>query len=278
MLRYILGRYKEPIKKFYIRYRKVLMMFYLPLLRMGSRKKCYVCGKTLGHFTTFKGGLAYFPEWIVKLDIIGSDVDNFGCPHCNSFDRERHLFMYFDKLNLWSVMKSGHILHFAPEPHLSRKMAEQQPAQYIKGDLFPANDSIRKIDATAIDLPTSTFDLVLANHMMEHIPDYKKALSEIFRVLKPGGIAVLQTPFSKILRNNFEDEGIDNEDLRLFFYAQRDHVRVFSEAQFMLALQETGFELAVVKHSDFFSDHDAFYYGVNRREDLIRIMKPKVIA
>ena len=157
-------------------------------------------------------------------------------------------------------------------------MAEQQPAQYIKGDLFPANDSIRKIDATAIDLPTSTFDLVLANHMMEHIPDYKKAMSEIFRVLKPGGIAVLQTPFSKILRNNFEDEGIDNEDLRLFFYAQRDHVRVFSEAQFMLALQETGFELAVVKHSDFFSDHDAFYYGVNRREDLIRIMKPKVIA
>jgi SAM-dependent methyltransferase len=249
------------------------MKVYLPLLRMGNSRKCYVCGKTFGHFTKFKGGSAYLPEWIVKLDMIGSDVDNFACPYCNSFDRERHLFMYFDKLNLWEKMKDGRVLHFAPEPQLSRKIAQQQPEEYIKGDLFPANDIIKKIDATVIPYPDNTFDLLIANHILEHIPDYRMAMKEFHRVLKKGGTAILQAPFSKRLNKNFEDSGIDTEDLRLYFYAQRDHVRVFSEREFLLALRNAGFILEIVKHDDFFNDQESYYYGVNKREDLIKVFK-----
>lgn len=274
MLSYFVKRYKEPIKKIYIRYRKPFMKIYLPLHQVGSKRKCYTCGKTFGRFTKFKGGSDYLPEWIVKLEMIGSDVDNFACPYCNSFDRERHLLMYFDKLNIWDKMKGGRVMHFAPEPQLSKKIALQQPAEYVRGDLFPANDTIQKIDATNISFADSSFDVLLANHILEHIPAYDKAMKEFYRVLKPGGIAILQTPFSKRLVKNFEDSGIDTKDLKKYFYAQHDHVRVFSEADFLQALKNAGFELGIVKHTDLFNDEESYYYGVNKREDLIRVIKP----
>lgn len=275
MISGIVKRYKEPIKKIYIQYRRPIMGIYLPLLRLGNKKKCNVCQKTFGSFTKFKGGSSYLPDWIVKLQMIGSDVDNFACPYCNSFDRERHLFMYFDRLSIWDKIKGARVLHFAPEPQLSRRIEQNQPVEYIKGDLFPANGSIRKTDITAIDFADNTFDLVLANHVMEHVPAYRKAMNEVCRVLKPGGVAILQAPFSKILEQNFEDDGINTSDLRLFFYAQRDHVRVFSEKVYLSSLEQAGFDLALVRHGELFTDRDAYYFGVNKHEDLIRVVKRK---
>jgi SAM-dependent methyltransferase len=277
MLTSLIKKYKEPIKKVYKRYRTPFLRVYVPLHRIGNKRQCYVCKRTFGRFTKFKGGSAFLPEWIVKLEMIGSDVDNFGCPYCNSFDRERHLVMYFDKLDLWNKVRGNSVLHFAPEYHLSKKISEQQPAQYVMGDLFPAKDGIRKIDATSIDYPDATFDAVIANHILEHIPDYLKAMSEFFRVLKPGGFAILQTPFSKVLMKNFEDEGISTSDMRLFFYAQRDHVRVFGERSLRQSLEQTGFLLQIAKHSEYFSDDEAFRYGVNCKEDLIMVKKPKQV-
>lgn len=274
MLSTFIKRYKEPLKKIYIRYRKPILAVYLPLHRVGNKRKCYVCGKTFGRFTKYKGGSEYFPEWIARLQMVGSDVDNFGCPYCGSFDRERHLFMYFDKLGLWNIIRQGNVLHFAPEAHLSKRIEKEGPGFYVKADLFPANETIRTEDATRISFPDETFDLVLANHILEHIPDYKKALREVWRVLKPGGTAVLQTPFSKVLKYNFEDEGINTPTLRAYFYAQHDHVRVYSEDQLLRSIQEAGFILRVARHTDLFNEEETKYYGVNGMEDLIRVNKP----
>lgn len=274
MLSTLVKRYKEPIKKIYVRYRKPILAVYLPLHRIGNKRKCYVCGKTFGRFTKYKGGSEYFPEWMDRLQMVGSDVNNFGCPYCGSFDRERHLFMYFDKLNLWDLVRNRNVLHFAPEAHLSKRIEKEKPALYVKADLFPANQTVRKEDATNISFPDETFDLVLANHILEHIPDYKKALHEIWRVLRPGGTAILQTPFSKVLKNNFEDVGINTPALRAYFYAQHDHVRVYGEEEFMKAFENAGFTLRIVSHIDLFSDQETKYFGVNKHEDLIRVTKP----
>jgi SAM-dependent methyltransferase len=212
-------------------------------------------------------------EFRNKLDAVGSDFDNFGCMYCGCHDRERHLFMFFDKLALWGNMKNGKILHFAPEEHLAIKIGEQAPLEYVKADLYPASPDIRKIDATAIPFCNDTFDFLIANHVLEHIPDYCKALSEFYRVLKPGGIAILQTLYSKLLRNNFEDDGIDSDELRLFFHGQEDHVRTFGERQFLKSLEESGFSLQIKKHEDLFDASTAYYYGVNIKEDLIMVAK-----
>ena len=179
----------------------------------------------------------------------------------------------FDKLMFWGNMENGKILHFAPEGCLPNKISEQAPSEYVKADLYPINQDIRKIDATAIPFSDDTFDLLIANHILEHIQDYRKALSEFYRILKPGGIAILQTPYSRLLRNNFEDDGIDSDELRLFFHGQEDHVRTFGEHQFLKSLEEAGFSLQIKKHEAYFDASSAYYYGVNINEDLIMLKK-----
>jgi SAM-dependent methyltransferase len=241
--------------------------------RLGNKRKCYICGKTFSYFTKYRGGSKSKSEFRKKLDGVGSDVDNFGCMYCGCHDRERHLFMFFDELKLWGKMENRKILHFAPERHLAIRISEQAPAEYVRADLDPANSDIRKIDATAIPFGDDTFDFLIANHILEHIPDYRQALSEFYRILNPGGIAILQTPYSKLLRNNFEDEGIDSDELRLFFHGERDHVRTFGEHQFLRSLEEAGFSLQIRKHGDYFDASTAYYYGVPSKEDLIMVTR-----
>lgn len=239
----------------------------------GSKKECYICGKTFNYFTKFRGGSKGKSQFRKKLDVVGSDIDNFGCMYCGSSDRERHLFMYFDILMLWELMKNRKILHFAPEKHLQVRISQQSPLEYVKADLFPKNQDTQKIDATAIPFSSNMFDFVIANHILEHIPDYYKALSEFYRVLKPGGVAILQTPYSKLLKNNFEDEGIDTDELRLLFHGQEDHIRTFGEHSFLKSLKDTGFRLNIKIHDDYFDANAAYYYGVPSKEDLIMVEK-----
>lgn len=242
--------------------------------KQGRRKKCYICQSTFDHFLKFKNGLKDVPEFMKKLQMVGSDVENFKCPVCGSTDRERHIFMFFDKTGIWDRMAGFDILHMAPEVKLSEKISSLNPIRHIKGDLFPSDESIRKIDITQIPFPDNSFDLVLCNHVLEHIPDVLQAAKEIYRVLKPKGIAILQTPYSKLLKSNFEEENIRTEAERFFFYGQEDHVRIFSEKQFFLLLTAAGFKLEILKHSDLFSDKESFYFGVNKEEDLIKVVKP----
>jgi 2-polyprenyl-3-methyl-5-hydroxy-6-metoxy-1,4-benzoquinol methylase len=182
--------------------------------------------------------------------------------------------MYFDATGFWEKIPNSRILHFAPEDNLVTAIKKYNPTEHILADFYPVNDTIRKIDITSIPFDSSTFDIVICNHVLEHIVDYKKALTELYRVLKPGGIAILQTPYSTVLAENFEDENINTEALRLSFYAQEDHVRIFGEKQFLNELVKTGFELHTVKHSDYFRSAETTRYGVNEKEDLIRVIKP----
>ena len=82
--------------------------------KSGRRHQCYLCKNTFHHFIKFRGGLKAWPPFARDLQIIGSDTDNFWCPCCRCYDRERHLIMYFDKLGLWEDLK-GKVLHIAPE-------------------------------------------------------------------------------------------------------------------------------------------------------------------
>jgi SAM-dependent methyltransferase len=242
----------------------------------GNDRKCYICNRTFSHFTKFRGGSKGIPEFRKRLNIVGSDADNFGCMYCNSHDRERHLYMFFDKLKLWERMKDAKILHFAAEKNLQTKIKEQSPMEYVCADLYPKNEGVKKMDATKIPFDEGELDIIIANHILEHIPDYSKALIEFYRVLKPGGIAILQTPYSKLLKNNFEDVNINNDELRLFFHGQEDHVITFGEFQFLESIENVGFNLNLRKHEEFFDDRMAYFYGVNKKEDLVQAVKPLI--
>ena len=90
------------IKKLYRFFlKKPIGKIKLRLNKSGNNRECYICNNTFDHFNKWRGGTKAVPLWLRKLEIVGGDFDNFGCPYCNSTDRERHLFMFFDKLNLW---------------------------------------------------------------------------------------------------------------------------------------------------------------------------------
>jgi len=76
------------------------------------------------------------------------------------------------------------------------------------------------------------------------------------------------------LKNNFEDENINTDELRHYFHGQDDHVRTFGEDQLFESIKQVGFDLKIQKHKNFFDDHIAYTYGVNKEEDLIQVIKP----
>lgn len=261
------------IKRLTKLHRKFVQLVMLFLNKNGDKRQCNICGNTFNNFIPYKGGTKKLPEFRRMLMGVGSDLDNFGCVYCKAHDRERHLFLYFERIRLWEKMKEASIIHFAPERKLRDKIKEIKPAKYIMGDLYPTDDEIEIIDATNIKYADESFNILICNHVLEHIPDYRKALSEFYRILKPGGIAILQTPFSRLLKYNFEDENINTEELRLYFYGQEDHVRNFGEFEFLKSIEDSGFKLDIKKHNDFITSTETLKYGVNPLEDLIYALK-----
>lgn len=269
-----LGPLKKEMGKIYkYGFRQPFHKFKSLINKYGNKHKCYICGNTFNQFIKYHGGTRNIPEFRLRLNLVDSDRDNFGCPYCPAYDRERHLFMFFDKINFWEQLPKLKILHFAPEKNLSKKIDSYNPIKYIKADFNPYQEDTLKIDATNIPYQNDTYNLVICNHVLEHIPDYLTALKEIYRVLKPNGIAILQTPYSKILHRNFEDKNINTDELRYFFYGEKDHYRIFSEQNFFEDLQKTGFALNIIQNKQLFNDEICFYYGVNTEEDLIQVIK-----
>jgi SAM-dependent methyltransferase len=207
------------------------------------------------------------------LEVVGSDVDSFECPHCGCHDRERHFCMYFDRLDLWDRVTDRDVLHIAPEERLPERIAEAGPSSYIKGDLHPRSTEVQKVDITQIEFSDSSFDLIICNHVLEHVQDDKRAIAEFFRVLKSGGIAILQTPYSAILRNSFCDIGVDTDKLRRRLYGQEDHVRIYGRDLFE-RIESVGFEIQRESHADALDAFSPVVYGVNPREDLVICRRP----
>ena len=246
--------------------------------RFSTRHECYVCKRRLRHFYPWLNGLSTMSEFIRQMEVVGSDVVNFGCPFCYANDRERHLFLYFDRLKVWDRFCGKAILHFAPERNLSRRIKQCGPSRYVQADFFPEdlyskNPEIERVDATDIQYGADTFDGLICNHVLEHVPDARKALSEFRRVLKPGGFAVLQTPFSARLAHTIEDSGIDTDELRQLVYGQEDHVRLFGR-DFLGLIEEAGLSLELCRHQDVATTEEARRFGMNAAEDLILVRKP----
>jgi len=202
---------------------------------------------------------------MVALETIGSDVKNFGCPNCGCHDRERHLMLYLDEMNLIDKFQDAAILHIAPERWISELIRKKGPANYVQGDLYPTSDAIETIDILAINYAAETFDFVIVNHVLEHVDDDLVALSELRRVLKVGGFAILQTPYSSRLTKTFSDAGIQGDFARLQAYGQEDHVRLYGNDIFD-RMESVGFRSRVVSHKERLSKIDPVKYGVNEKE------------
>lgn len=228
---------------------------------------CCICKSSVDRFHPYRGGWKEMPPLLTALNCIGSDVDNFSCPTCGAHDRERHLFLYLDSVGIWKGLPGFAVLHFAPEKRLSKLIVDAAPKRYVRADLYPTDRSIEKVDMLNMPYPSESFDLVMANHVLEHVDDDRKALSEIRRVLKPRGIAILQTPFAAKLRATFSDAGIDDDAGRLQAYGQEDHVRLYG-ADIFERFAESGLLPDIQTHGVALAAVDPVRYGVNEAEPL----------
>ena len=240
---------------------------------LGRSRTCCVCGKTFFRFSKYGGGWKAFSPYLHNVKWTGSDFDQFWCPFCRSHDRERHLLLFFEKLGLFKRFSGASVLHFAPEKWVASRIEACRPARYVKGDLFPSREGVERMDVTAIPYAAASFDWVLCNHVLEHVPDDVQALREIHRVLKPGGIAILQTPFASGLEKTLEDpDEINTDAKRIAFYGQDDHLRLYGRDLFD-RIRAAGFQLELKKHGECLPDIEAVRYGVNREEPLFLCVK-----
>lgn len=188
---------------------------------------------------------------------------NAQCPFCFSLERHRLLWLYLkNKTNYFSDRLK--VLHFAPEPTF-RKIFEKMPnLDYINADINSEIATV-KMDITNIAEQSNTYDVILCSHVLEHIIDDRKAMSELRRTLKPGGWAILQVPI--VCDKTFEDESVILPDERERIFGQNDHVRNYGR-DFKDRLEEAGFKVKVDDYVKSLGARKIDQYRLDADEDI----------
>ena len=231
---------------------------------------CNVCGarytKFVSDFPSAENEMA-----LSEHQVVAGYGNNILCPNCLSTARER-LVLAFLQSDMDVAQKK--ILHLSPEKHLYDFLRTK--ATVITADIHPGlykstDKKVQYQDATCFDFSGNSFDLVIGNHILEHIPDDCKAMAEINRVLKPGGKAILQVPFSLTNQSTIETPHINDPVLQSKLYGQKDHVRIYALSDYAGRLRDAGFTVAVIEYKDL----GKFYqYAIQENESFLVIGKP----
>lgn len=160
------------------------------------------------------------------------------CPGCSSRERHRALWLFVqERPDL--LRAAGSLLHFAPEACLRDRLAAMSGLRYITADLDPARADL-PLDLTDLKLPDAAFGAVLCSHVLEHVPDDRRAMRELHRILRPGGWAIVMVPLDTRRASTYEDPSITDAEGRLRAFRQADHVRLYAP-DIADRLREAGF-------------------------------------
>ncbi len=169
-------------------------------------------------------------------------------PSTLSLERHRLMWLFLkNETSFFTSSKKIKTLHIAPEQCFLKIFKKQKNLDYVTSDL---ESPIADVKADICNLPfkDDSFDVVFCNHVLEHIPDDKKAMQELFRVLKKGGFGVFQIPQDMSRENTFEDASITDKKERTKIFGQYDHVRVYGRDYFN-KLRSVGFKVDEVDYT-----------------------------
>ncbi|WGI75379.1 methyltransferase domain-containing protein [Sinorhizobium meliloti] len=162
------------------------------------------------------------------------------CHICHSFERHRHIWITLAN-DPDFFAKGTSLLHFAPEPFFKTVFGQNPNIDYYDCDLAKER-ATHQVDITQIPFENGKFDRIICSHVLEHVPDDRKGMRELRRVLKPGGVAYIMVP-SEVREGTYEDSAINTPELRLKHYGQETHVRIYSRNDFVERLREAGFQV-----------------------------------
>lgn len=220
-----------------------------------GEKQCPICNRTVKMFGPSGKPLRY----------------NALCSHCNSLERHRALWLHVNKKKILPESNNIKLLHFAPE-NCFYNILQDRVEDYYPVDYNPDFPGIRcRVDITNIPYKDDFFDVIICNHVLEHIADEERALTEISRVLKAEGTAIITVPLNS-LDKTFEEPEYNTPELRLIHYGQEDHVRIYGRD--IKERLELFFSVEMVDNS-LFSDEELAKYGLIKNETIFFCTKQK---
>ena len=207
------------------------------ILYRGNNFKCPVCGGK------FRKMLSYG---------VWHERENVLCPRCLSLERHRLMWLYL-KNKTGFFTDNLKVLHIAPEQCFRKRFKKLKNLEYTTADLVSPIADV-KMDVQDMPFKNEEFDVVICNHVFEHVPDDRKAMSEVYRVLKKEGFAIMFVPMDLSLENTFEDLTVTDPAEREKLFHQKDHLRLYGR-DYTKILEQTGF---VIDEKNYFDELDLF--------------------
>lgn len=235
-----IGKIKTPYRYYGAAsdvYRSVRRV-YRRITYSGSGVRCLVCDKE-------------FKAWLRR--------SNTGrCPSCNSSTRHKIAAIYLSNLQRKGELKGKKFLFFAPDPGLQH-LLRSWDVDVLTTDLSAPHVDLHA-DITALPMPDNSYDVILISHVLEHIPEDRAAMRELFRVLAPGGIALVQVPISDAPFTD-EDPSVTDPKIRKLRWGLEDHVRLYGR-DLVDRLEKAGFQVEEMRLAQDMSDEELKRYGL----------------
>ena len=206
---------KNLIPRAIIKRNEPVIRQFLSVFYKGNRFQCTVCDFRMSKFVMLK-----------KNDKL--------CPKCGSLSRTRRLSKFIDP-----KIQGAKILHFSPSRSIRTRLESLTNITYVTTDFAGEFEAIKRLNIEAIDEPDNQYDIIICYHVLEHIENDLKAMQELYRVTKSGGICIIQTPFKE--GDIYEDIRLKSEAERLLHFGQKDHIRTYSVEGLMNRLSGAGF-------------------------------------
>jgi SAM-dependent methyltransferase len=215
---------------------------------LGSTYACPVCDTGLRRFKPiWKSYVRKLEEHGFAYPIDALETFNVAahtCPACGASDRERLYALYLeDRLGALDQTRRYTLVDFAASPGLSRRLRAQRSLAYRTADLYRPGVDDRVDIANMAAYGDAAIDVFICSHILEHVPDDRRAMRELFRVLKPGGFGIVMVPLVVGVEETHEDPSIVDPAERWKHYCQDDHLRLYGRRDFVRRLEQAGFRV-----------------------------------
>lgn len=210
----------------------------------GNKVTCNCCNKKFNRF------LPYGDREVKRL--------NAACPWCLSLERTRMLWSYLCKSTF--LKNKNKILHFAPAKILENLLKNNPNIDYISADINPAL-AMDTVDITNIKYLSNSFDLIICGHVLSVVKEDKKALNELYRILKKGGTLILLEHIYTQYDTTFEDFSISNDNERTKFYGAPYLERCYGN-DFKMRIKVTGFDVKELDYTKSLSKNEIVKFGL----------------